>query len=215
MSSGFLRLPNGTRKMQQLLTELGATKTFTRAFGKVYGNDFPDTATLEHWWSNQLTRVREAIIAENYTLTDTARQLDGLLTVEVESHPPFDELWRYYDHPWLIHWLRDRLPALEALNGSGHPLYRPVVAEYTEAVRQLLDRKVNRFRRSAHEAARLRAEVDRQTKQIRETLDRVETRYGGGEVNQFAEFFRTLDRLGQFEKQRHNPISDYLDQFDK
>jgi hypothetical protein len=214
LASGFLQLPDGAHKMQQLLAELGATKTFARAFDKVYSHDFPDSATLENWWSNQLTRVRETVIAENYTLADTARRLDALLTVEIEARPPFDELWRFYDRPWLIQWLRDRLPALEALNGSGHPLYRPVVEEYVDAVRQLRDRKINRFRRSVHEAAQRRAEVDRQAQQIREILDRVESR-SGGQTNQFEEFFQTLNRLEQFGKQRHDPIGDYLDQFDQ
>jgi hypothetical protein len=215
LTRSFMRLPNGTRKMQELLTELGATKTFTRAFDKVYGNDFPDTATLEDWWSNQLTHVRETIVAENYTLADTAHRLDALLTVEVEPHPQFGELWHYYDHPWLAQWLRDRLPAMEALNGYGHPVYRPIVTEYAEAMRQLLDRKINRFRRAAGEAAQLRTNLDRLARQIHETLDRIESRNGGGDTNQFVEFFHTLERLEKFEKQRRDPIGDYLDQFDK
>ena len=212
---GLLRLPNGTRKLQQLLAELGATKTFARAFESVYGSEFPDTPALEKWWSDQQTRARETSVAANFTAADTARRLDGLLTVEAEPHPAFDQLWRYYEQPWLKPWLRDRSISLEVLNAYGQTLYRPVVAKYAEAITQLLDQKLNRFRRAAREAARLRSAVDQKGRQIRDTLDRAERTYSTGGTNEYQDFFRTLDRLQKFEQQRRNPISDYLDQFDQ
>ena len=211
----LLRLPNGTHKLQRLLTELGATKIFTRAFESVFDSDFPDTAALEKWWSDQQTRARETIVAANYTTADTARRIEELLTVGAEPHPAFEQLWRYYEQPWLKPWLRDLAAGLEVLKTYGNPLYRPVAAKYAVAVRQLLDRKLNQFRRTAQEAAQLRIAADQKVQQIRDVLDRAERAYSAGGTNEYRDFFRTLDRLQKFEQQRRNPISDYLDQFDK
>jgi hypothetical protein len=213
LTEALLRLPGGTQKLQRLLTELGATKTFGTAFTTVYANDFPDTATLEQWWSDQLTLARDAKVAENYTMAETARQLDALLTVETETRPAFAQLWRDYQQPWLNPLLRDKLVRFDALNTYAHPLYRPVLMKYADAVRELLDVKLGRFRRAVAEATRLRRAVDQQARQIQETLDQAEQTYGCTATNEFAGFFRTLEQLEKFEQQRRNPISDYLDQF--
>jgi hypothetical protein len=211
----LLRLPNGPAKMQRWLTELGATKMFARAFERVYGDDFPDTATLEKWWSMAQTRAQEMTVAGNLTAAETARRLNAVLAVEVEPRPAFGELWRYHEQPWLDRALREKLVALQALSAYGHPMYRPVMARYTAAIEQLLDRKLNRFRRAAAEAGRFRRDTDQQVRRIQEALDRAERTYAEADTNEFAGFFRALERVEKFEKQRRNPISDYLDQFER
>jgi hypothetical protein len=212
---GLLRLPNGPRKLQQLLTELGATRIFAQAFEEVYDNDFPDTAVLEQWWNEQQTRAQELTVAGNLTETETTRQLDRLLAVETEPRPVFDELWRYSDQPWLKPWLRDRSAGLEVLKACGHSLYRPAVAKYAEAVTQLLAGNLNRFRRAVGDAVRLRRAADQQAQQIRDILDRAERTYCPVRTNAYQDFFRTLDQLEKFEQQRRGPIGDYLDRFDQ
>ncbi len=213
LTESFLQLPNGVRKMQQLLVELGATKTFARAFDAVYGDTFPDTAALEKWWSLQQAGSAGTAVAENFAVAETVHRLDALLTVEIEPRPPFRQLWRSYEQPWVKQWLQDRIASLETLRGRSHPLYRPVIAAYMEACAQLLDSKINRFRRAAREADRLSDQVNQQSRQIQETLDRAERAYAPAGTNTFQDFFRTLDRLEKFEQQRRNPISDYLDKF--
>jgi hypothetical protein len=209
LTESLLRLPDGRRKLARLLTESGATKIFARAFTNVYGDDFPDTAMLEKWWSLQQARTRETTVAQNFTPDETARRLDALLGEK------FDQLWRRYDEPTLKPVLQEKLAGLQNLHASAHPLYRPVIAKYAEAVAQLLDTKLNRFRRAAAEAGQLRAAVERQMGDIREALDRAEHKYVPAGTNEFAGFFHELDRLEKLDQQRHNPISDYLDQFDK
>jgi len=215
LTEGLLRLPDGSRKMQQFLGELGAAKVFSSAFESAYGNDFPDTVALENWWGEQLKLVREAMVAENLNATETARRLDAILTVAVEPRPSFDQLWRYYDQPWVKPVLLEQLTGLEVLRIYCHPLYLPVVEKYSEAIRQLLGQNITRFRRTSREADRLRKTIDQRVRQIQETMDRAEHAYTPVETNEFAGFFRTLEQLQQFEQQRRNPISDYLDHFDR
>ena len=213
LTESFLQLPNGVRKMQQLLIELGATKTFARAFDAVYGNNFLDPPALEKWWSLQQAECVVTTVAENLSMDETVHRLDALLTVEIEPRPPFRQLWRSYEQPWIKPWLQDRIAGLETLRGRAHPLYRPVIAAYMEACAQLLDSKINRFRRATREADRLSDQADQRSRQIQETLDRIERAYAPAGTNAFQDFFRTLDRLEKFEQQRRNPISDYLDKF--
>jgi hypothetical protein len=215
LSEALLRLPSGPQKMQQFLSELGAAKVFASAFQKVYGEDFPDTAALENWWAAQLKLACESMVAANLSATETALRLDTILTVEVQSRPAFDQLWRYYDQAWLRPILLEKLTGLQALNIYGHPLYRPVVAKYSEAIQQLLGQNITRFRRGVREADQRRKIVDEQVRQIRDAVNRAERTYVKVETNEFAGFFRTLDQLQRFEQQRRDPISDYLDQFDK
>ncbi len=213
LTESFLQLPHGVRKMQQLLIELGATKTFARAFDGVYGDNFPDTPALEKWWSLQQAGCAVTTVAENLTMDETVHRLDALLTVEIEPRPPFRQLWRSYEQPWIKPWLQDRIAGLETLRGRAHPLYRPVIAAYMEAGAQLLDSKINRFRRATREADWLSTQADQRSRKIQETLDRAERAYAPAGTNTFQDFFRTLDRLEKFEQQRRNPISDYLDKF--
>jgi len=64
-------------------------------------------------------------------------------------------------------------------------------------------------------ADRDRATVDRKAKQITAYLNQEERIYSPDEFTSlFTGYFETLDQIQTIEKNRHNPISDYLDQFD-
>jgi hypothetical protein len=213
LAESLLCLPDGARKMRQLLLELGTTKVCARAFAAVYGNDLPDELALEKWWSLQQARRTEISVAEDLSAAETARRLDALLVINIGPRPAFDQAWHFYQEPWLKLVLQDKLAGLAALRLHAHPRYRPVVAKYIEAIAQLQDVKLNRFRRAVQAAARQRAAVDQESEQIRRVLDRAEAACIPAGTNAFDDFFRTLDRLEKFEQQRHNPISDYLDKF--
>lgn len=206
LTGGLLRLPDGPRKMLQLLHELGARKVVAAAIDSVYGDEILD---WEAWWRLQQTRGAELSVAEDLSAAETAQRLDAIL-----REPSFETLWRSYQEPWLPAVLEETLTALERLRLRAHPLYRPVLARYINAVIQLHDVKLSRFRRGVAAAARQRAAVEQQIRQIQDILDRAESTYRP-DTNAFREEFKTLDRLEQFEKQRRNPISDYLDKFDQ
>lgn len=215
LTDSFLRLPSGSRKLRDLIAALGASKTFARAFEAVYGNEFPDGEALEKWWSLELVRRSESIVAGELSAAETARQLDALLQFENARQSAFGQLWRFYKEKWLRPVLRNRRLGLETLRLRAHPLYRSVIAGYIDAIGQLREQKHYRFRRSAEEADRRRMTVETQIRQVQEVLDRAERIYSTTSPETFQEFFRTLDRLEKFEQQRRNPISDYLDEFDQ
>ncbi len=227
LTEGLLSLPDGARKMQQFLAELGATKSASNAFAAVYGTDFPKPVTLEKWWSVQQVSRSLALVARDLSAGETSRRLDKILqTTLVErrgkedkgtaKEVSLDQLRNYYEQPWMGELLQGKLNSLETLRSEAHPLYRPVIEAYIEAVNLLMVQKLSRFRRAMEAADRERATVDQRTKQIADVLDRAERVYASEDVsNQFAGYFQILDKIQSLDEKRHNPISDYLDKFDK
>ncbi len=227
LTQGLLSLPDGAHKMRQFLTELGATKSASNAFARVYGTDFPEPVTQEKWWSIEQVSRASAFVAQDLSPEETVRRLDAVLPTalmaiagnQASGTPwtvPLEDLWRYYEQPWMRQLLQEKLNRLEALRSEAHPLYRPVVENYIEAIDLLMDEKLNRFKRAAAEANRARAAANQRSRRVADYLDRAERIYEPGDVtNSFADYFQTLDQIQSLEEKRHNPISDYLDRFDK
>lgn len=213
LTEGLLRLPRGARKLQKLLGELAWTKSFDEAFWLVYRDNFPTEVAFEKWWLIQQARLATVVLPQNFTATETVRRLDELLTFP-EGHR-FNALERFAEQTWLRTVLPERIAGLQGLLAKGHPMYRSAISLYVEAAEQLAAEKLSRYRRAVKEADAQRAEVDRQMREINDALDHAERAYVGAGTNAFQGYFRTLEQAEKFEQQRRNPISDYLDQFDK
>jgi hypothetical protein len=226
LTEGLLSVPNGKEKMRRFLTELGVTKSVSNAFSLVYETGFPQEVTLEKWWSLRLAQCTAVSVAQNSSLAETARRLEAILPtalvqkegkedIGVGMRVSLDKLWRYYEKPWLRDVLKEKLNSLELLRSEAHPFYRSVIERYLEAVVLLMNEKLNRFRRAVAVADRNRAAVDEKVKQITAYLNQEERIYSPEEsTNLFTGYFQTLDQIQALEKNRHNPISDYLDRFD-
>ena len=226
LTEGLFSLPNAAQKMQRFLMELGATKSVSNAFSVVYGTDFPQEVTLEKWWSIQQAQRTATVVAQNLSLEETARRLDAILPTalvqsggkgetEVRTQVSMEKLWRYYEKPWLKEVLKGKFNNLETLRSQAHPLYRSVIDGYAEAMILLMNEKLSQYRRAIAIANRSRAAADQKTKRITEYLDQEERIYSPEEfTNLFTGYFQTLDQIHTLEKDRHNPISDYLDQFE-
>jgi hypothetical protein len=227
LTEGLLSLPDGARKMRRYLTELGTTKSATNAFAKVYGTDFPNDITREKWWSVEQVSRASAFVAQDLSPEETVHRLDAVLPTalmavagnQVKGAPwtvSLDDLWRYYEQPWMQQLLEEKLNRLQALRSEAHPLYQPVVEDYVEAVELLMGEKLNRFKRATAAANCARAAADQRTRQVADYLDQMERVYAPGDVtHSFADYFHTFDQLQSVDQNRHNPISDYLDRFDK
>ena len=211
LTDGLLRLPGGTRKLQQFLAEL---RPADDAFAKVYGADFPNAVALEKWWSLVQARLTAIVIPQDLAIRETTQQLDALLVFT--NGVPFNNLYRHTDEAWFKRELPVRLAELEILLSRAHPLYRPILTAYIEAGHELVNGYINRYRRAVARAEILRPGIDQQGQAIAAFIDQAEAMYTPNvSSNLWNGYFRTLEQLDSFERQRHNPISDYLDQFGK
>ncbi|MEI6084209.1 MAG: hypothetical protein WCS70_07905 [Verrucomicrobiota bacterium] len=214
LTKSLLRLPNGTQKLRLLLGKLAWTTTFKEAFWSVYRNDFDDEMALEKWWSLQPARLATIVTLQNLAATETAQRLTALLTFP--GGRQFNALERFSEQPWLRAELTQRMVGFQSLYAKGHPMYRSVIALYIEAANLLTAEKLSRYRRVVQEADKQRAGVENQLREINVVLDRAEEKFGGQPAtNAFQGYFRILEEADKFEKQRRNPISDYLDKFDR
>jgi hypothetical protein len=225
-AESLIALHDGPHKLRRLLLELGAQKSATNAFWTVYRTDFSQTAALEKWWAIQLTSRAAAQVAQNFTATQTAQRLDEILPTKLmlpagkrgarQVLEPIAQLWIYYEQPWLPDVLREKRVSLELLRALSHPLYRDVIQKYADAIKELQDRKLNRFRRAVAKAETDRARVDAESQNISAYLDGAERAFAANDwTGTFTNYFATMNQLERLEQQRRSPISDYLDKFDK
>lgn len=226
-TGNLLALPAGPDLLQRYLDELGAQKSATNAFWSVYHEQFADAAALETWWNAQRKRRVSFQVAQALTAEETGHQLDEILGFKIK--PPagqaeepasttvsVDKLMPFYEQPWLKGLLKEKLRQLFALAGQAHPIYRPVIAQYIEAYTWLTEEKLSRFKRALKDAERARSAVERQMDEISEFLHSAERRYSPEDSTAaFQNYFRILEHLESIREQRRNPITDYLNQFDK
>ena len=211
LTDSLLRLPGGTRKLQQFLFEL---RQADDAFANVYRADFPTEVALEKWWALMQARLMTVGVPQSLTTGETEQRLDVLLTFT--GGVPFRDLYRHFDEQRLKQDLPARLVELEILLGRVHPLYQPVLTAYLEAGHQLVDGNISRYRRTVARAEKLRLEVHRQALTITAALDIAEATYTSGlSSNVWQGYFRTIEKLENYQRHRHDPIGDYLDQFGK
>ncbi len=226
-TESLLALPDGAQKLRRFLTEAGAQKVVSNAFWAVYRGEFPRDAALEKWWSLQQAGRTSAVVAENLTAQETAQRLDDILLTRLdptrgrrgmpgEKEMTVDQLWRYADESWLKHVLELKIDRLGALRSQAHPLYQAVIDDYIDAVGWLARQSTVRFRRGVRKAEAARLAAEKQSRAIAAYLDQAERVYAPGEFSRsFAGYFRTLDQFQKLEDERRNPISDYLDKFDR
>ena len=225
-TESLLGLHDGAQKLQKFLTEVGTQKVASNAFWTVYRGDFPQDAALEKWWSLQQASRTSLVVAEELTAQETAQQLDDILLTKLDPtsgrrslpaklETPIDQLWRYYDESWLRDVLETKINRLGALRGQAHPLYRPVIDDYIDAVSWLTRQSTVRFRRGVRKAEAARLAAEKQSRAIAAYMDQAERVYTPEEFSRgLAGYFRTLDQFQKLEDERRNPISDYLDKFD-
>jgi hypothetical protein len=223
----LLGLPDGAHKLQRFLREVGAQKVATNAFWTVYREEFPQDAALENWWSRQQASRTSVVVAENLTAQGTAQQLDGILLTKLDPtkgrrgmphsrEMTIDRLWHYYDEPWLREVLEMKINRLGALRGQAHPLYRPVIDRYIDALSWLMRQSTVRFRRGLRKAEAARLAAEKQSRAIAACMDQAERVYAPEEFTRiFTGYFRMLDQFQKLEGERRNPISDYLDEFER
>jgi hypothetical protein len=225
-TESLLGLPDGARRLAMFLAQIGTQKMASNAFWTVYGREFTDEAALEKWWNLQRTIRTSVVVAEDLTARDTGQQLDAILLTRLEvtssrrALPPdrettVDQLWRYYDEPWLPDVLEMKINRLGALRGEAHPLYRPVIDHYLDALGWLRRQSTVRFRRELRKAEAARIAAEKQSRAIAAYMDQAERVYAPDDFSRiFTGYFQTLDQFQKLEDERRNPISDYLDKFD-
>jgi hypothetical protein len=226
LTESLLALPDGSRKLRNFLSELGAQKAASNAFGTVYHQDFPQDATLEEWWSQELARRTSVTVAQDRSAEETARQLGAILVAKLgpitgrkgmpeQTEATLDKLWLYTEEPWLSDVLKLKIDQLGALRSQAHPFYQPVLDEYINAVKWLLHGSIVHFRRTVRHAAAMQAAVEKQSRAVAAYLDQADRVYAPEELSQvFSGYFQAFDQAQKLQEERSSPISDYLDKFD-
>lgn len=191
----LMALPGGAANLRRLLTEAAPTVDPADLFAAVYRAQWADEFAREKWWSLEVARKMTMVLAGNLSAAETARRLDDILRTTLQRtnqtqvvSVALADLWRHDREPWFWELVQNKQTQLQILSNTAHPLYRPVIAAYLDALTPLRQAQVNRYREAVKRADARRAEADRRLRQIQQFVTQSEQR---------------------------SPISRYLDQFDQ
>ncbi|MBM3859676.1 MAG: hypothetical protein FJ395_08510 [Verrucomicrobia bacterium] len=214
---GLLSLPKGPEKLCRLLRE-------PESFDEIYRWMFPDAEDREKWWSLLLADRAATLLAEGQTAAETSQRLAAVLPSKLQMRLPdaiaeapvaFADLGRYTEKDWLAPLVRDKLAQLAALRATAHPSYRDTIERYVRALEHLRSRHVSRFQRDAKLAERAHRAADELTRHVSDYLDGVEEKRAPLERDSVRQQLRLLGVLQEMNILRRDPISDYLDKFDR
>jgi hypothetical protein len=226
LTESLLALPDGSQKLRNFLSELGAKNVASNAFWAVYHQDFSQNEPLEKWWSLEQARRTSVTVAQDLSAEETVRQLNAILVTRLEpnterkgtsneTEATIDKLWEYAQEPWLKDVLNLKIDRLGTLRSQAHPFYQPVLDEYIDAIKWLFQGSTVRFRRTVRHAVALQAVAETRSRAIATYLDQAERAYVPEELSQtFNGYFQTFDQAQKLEEERRSPITDYLDKFD-
>jgi hypothetical protein len=213
----LLSLPKGAQRFCDLVRE-------PEAFAEIYRWQFRDGAAREKWWSLWLAERASAMLAEDRSAEETGRRLAAILPSKLqmrlsdaiaEAPVAFADLGRYTEKEWLSPLVRDKLAQLAALRGTAHPLYREAIDRYIAALQCLSTRQASRFQHETKLARRAPDAADGQSRKFSEYVDRIERAHTPADrtaVDRQLKLFEAMQETGVL---RRDPISEYLDKFDK
>lgn len=220
-------LPGGAEKLQKFLVRVGQRQPPMDAFWETYREDFSNPSALERWWAVQFAARTAAQAAQNLTARETEQRLDRILRTrlwvkddktdtEREIELALADLAPYAQYQWLHSILADKRARLAALRIVALPAYRELITLYDEALRWLAEGQRVRFRRVLTRAEQRRAELFVTYRALEEYLDHIEWQlapdeFAGG-LRGALEILEELDRI---QRQRRNPISEYLDRWER
>jgi hypothetical protein len=213
----LLSLPKGANKLSELLYEPGS-------FAEIYRWQFPADVVREKWWSLVLAERAATMLAEACTAAETARRLAAILPSKLQLRLPdaiaeapvaFTDLGRYIGKEWLPPLVRDKLAQLAALRGMAHPLYRDAIDHYLAALECLSARQASRFQHGTKLALRAHQAADEQSRNLSEYVDRVERIHAPTDQGAVRQQLRLFEAIQETNILRRDPISDYLDKFDR
>lgn len=220
-------LPGGAAKLQQFLLRLPAPQDATDVFWEVFRDEFSAPAALERWWAVQFAARTGMQPAQNLTPRETEQRLQRILrtrlwvpddeaSTEREVELSLAELSPYMRDRWLQSVIQDKRSRLAALHEVTLPAYREIIAGYDEALRWLAEGHRVRFRRVLTRTERQHAALTQTHRAVEEYLDHIEWQrtpadYAGGLQGALG----VLEELDRLQRQRRNPISEYLDRWDR
>jgi len=214
---GLLSLPKGADKLCQLMCQ-------PEMFAEIYRWQFQDDAAREKWWSLLLAERAATMLAEDRTAAETSRQLAEILSSKLQMRLPdaiaeapvaFANLGRYTDKDWLMPLVRDKLARLASLRGVAHPSYCEAIDRYIAALQCLTARQVSRFQHETKRAQRAHAAADDQSRKVSAYVDQVERVHAPPDRAAVWRQLKLFEAIQETNILRRDPISDYLDKFDR
>ena len=212
--------PDGRSKLRKFLFGLRAGEPWQAAMGDAFGQSFDlrvvPPKVLEKWWTLTVCRAVTLIVPQARTALDTRHQLETTLQMSEGSTSQSllsgkldpEVAKRYLKKPRdLLALLLTAEAQLHTLGTLAHPLYRPVIGRYLQAIDWLRKGKLRQFEKLLAEAAAARLQADQKTNAISSYVGSLEASlFPEDMVERFGDWFQAA-RPGE----TATPVGDYLD----
>ncbi len=130
----------------------------------------------------------------------------------VVSLDSYQRIWKRSDRTDI---LQRNLTMLNALHQRAHPLYRPLVEEYTAVVQQLVNGSDKGVAAKLASLAQRRTQLQRRAKAVQSYLDWYEANETQTFSHLFDDYLKLRDRLEKERPPRGDAMSQYLDALEK
>ncbi len=181
-----------------------------------------DEATLQKWWTLNLARFAAADRYRGLSVDETEKELAPLLAIEIPAAKGgekktfvIDDFAQYFKLPASRAVLAERHTLVVALSARANALYRPVLADYEQALALLARGKTGGVRERLAHIEQYRGSVLRRTAEIADYLNWYEGTQLGGHSNAFDSYLKTANEMSEQEQKRRDPIGRYLDDFEQ
>ena len=111
--------------------------------------------------------------------------------------------------------LQRNLELLNVLRNQAHPLYRPLIGEYSDAVRNLMNGKERGIKEKLENLHDQYVKISNESKAVESYLDWYEASETPNYSGTFDDYLKLRDKLDKAIRPRGDAISQYLDSLEK
>ena len=218
------RDPDGPQRLAQFILHLPTSSNDPMAELRNYFPRLFQSDGAERAWQNHVVLLARDQPYQLLGSGETERRLDALLRLKIsdgagEKNYPLTEFPIFLKDKSAKKKLSSLGRDLEELTTRAHPVYAPIIAQYTAIVALLVRGKTLDVPRRLERLRDWRRAIAAQMREIDDYLNWFEATSPDRPSGEFIDYLKAAERADQGEQRKRDPISVYLDtletQFDE
>jgi hypothetical protein len=210
------RAPDGRKRLARFIFHLPASSNDPMAELRNYFPGLFESAAAEQMWESYIMRFSREQPYQLLGSAETEARLEQLLRLKISDRgsektyelAQFPIFLKQKSAKKALAWFRQDL---ESLALRAHPIYAPIIAEYSEITALLLRGKTLAVPKRLERLQNLRKGMVAQMREIDDYLNWFEATSMARPSGEFADYFKAAQRASQPEQTKRDPISVYLD----
>ncbi|PYI92441.1 MAG: hypothetical protein DME97_08925 [Verrucomicrobia bacterium] len=208
--------PDGSHRLAQFLLDLPASSNDPMAELRSHFPGLFESDSAEKTWEKQVARLATDQPYHLMSSAETERRLDETLRLKIADGNG-EKTYELMQFPIFLKEksAKTRLESLahelRVLATRAHPVYAPIITDYSEISRLLLRGRTLDVPRRLERLQNSRKAIAAQMRGIDDYLNWYEATSLAGPSGEFADYLKAAKRAAQPERTKRDPISVYLD----